>query len=141
MRDADLVGLKRFAEEFSHCWACGFEAGRSHGMQWLEVHHIAKPGRNHCRENLSRLCSLCHRAAEGERVVLDDGVRLPVLRFDHILWLKAKHDRQHYDRKVLMKLRRRRWLPKPALPPDWYVAAYCGRHVAAWRAQEWRRLA
>jgi len=121
--------LGGFAAEHSCCWACGIGDGelRADGIEYprrLVIHHIVKPGRVHQRWNLARLCSLCHDLAEGYRIVVVRGQRrqiLPRLELGNVLWLKRRHDAEHYDRMALQRhTRAGRRLPRGKIPAGWF---------------------
>lgn len=124
----DRSSLEVFAKEFDYCWACGIghkERDREIDF-WprrLEIHHIAKFNRKHGRWNLSRLCSMCHMAAEGESIRID-GVLIPKLKPEHVFWLKHRHDEENYDRTLLGEHWYHLDLPQERRPPSWYEKQY-----------------
>lgn len=116
--------LDRFAKKHRFCWACGINPKKQRDLlhdepRKLEIHHIAKHLRLHEVWNLSRLCQLCHRVAEGERVKYE-GVVIPALKAEHVFWLKQHFDRKNFD---LQRIRDQ-WrvgLPNDPIPiPGWF---------------------
>lgn len=119
-----------FMRQFRFCWACGYGKRNEPPMlvvdedgveyyRTLQNHHIVGgAGRVHCRENLARLCSLCHDLYHGARVAHNKGY-LPRLQFNHVLWLKETIDPIFYDRKRLAVMSSFR-IPTAVTIPSWY---------------------
>lgn len=133
LKAAEKRILEAFAAEHPFCWACGIGEGYPRDPmidypRHLVIHHVCKHLRVHERWNLCRLCSLCHDLAEGHRIVIvrptGRRVVLPSLSLANILWLKRRHDPEHYRRAELAEhTRPRRRLPRIAQPPTWFLVS------------------
>lgn len=101
--------LSAFAEQYPYCAVCWSRLS-------LHVHHIVGgPGRKHVRENLLRLCFLCHDS-------LHSGGGNGVTR-EQCLTAKRETDSAHYDPTALAQLRHRFHLgygPEPYSPRTMY---------------------
>lgn len=116
--------LDRFAKRHVFCWACGINPARQRDLlhddpRKLEIHHIAKHLRLHEIWNLSRLCQLCHRVAEGETVKYR-GVPIPSLKPQHVFWLKQKFDSKNFDIQRIRKQWRAGVPDDPCDIPKWF---------------------
>lgn len=122
-----------FMSQHRFCWSCGvqprsgqFWGDFSPGLEYprnLENHHICSgAGRVNVRENLARLCKLCHDLYHGARVRVD-GSLLPQLTFENLLWLKREFDVRNYNPVMLAKFRHRN-VHDPEPLPAWQVAEY-----------------
>jgi len=80
---------------------------------WLETHHIVKPGRSDEECNFFRVSALFHKIIEGERIPHPKGGYYPPITLANVLWLKQKHDPENYDPQRLMQLWGRASLPEP----------------------------
>ena len=133
-RDRDTID--QFRAEFQFCWACGCPDGFNALMEreypdypgveyvdyprHLELHHlIGGAGRKHDRRNLSMLCKLCHDVVGSYQVRRENGILIPSLRLDHMLWLKHRLDTEDYDRRYLWSLRPKS-MPPARRPPQWF---------------------
>lgn len=121
--------LERFACRWKFCWACGIcpsvqRDTTSEHKRRLEIHHICKLNRLHEDWNLSRLCSMCHGAAEGERLLDGGGEPIPMLSQAWVFWLKEIMEPRHYDFER-MELQWRVGVPDaPAPIGKWYVKQF-----------------
>ena len=131
LSDSERAMFEAFMAEHSSCWACGWEPGRVRPISrdnWaapfkLENHHIVGgSGRKHLRDNLARLCSLCHRLHHGDRIRVD-GSLLPQLTLANVLWLKARRDWTNFDVGVLDGLAIG-VMPEEEKPDPWFVDGY-----------------
>jgi len=109
----DKEVLQEFAEGFQHCWVC-FSAGP------LEIHHIeGGAARKHIRENLCRLCSLCHHKLHN--VSGEEG-----LSKGQILNAKRLADPLCFSPQALAQLRHKVGLSYGLEPlPDWAMDRRC----------------
>lgn len=116
--------LDAFAGEFCFCWACGNHGfGSFSGLDYPRhlaiAHIIGGAGRKpHDRRNLARLCTMCHDLSHGS-TIRHNGRPLPQLKLRHVLWLKHKFDREHYDRRFLRSLRPK-IMPPAQEPPRFF---------------------
>ena len=128
MTDAET--LANFAAEQHRCWACHvipdtrpwseYTTGLDHPRH-LEIHHIyGASGRKHWRENLSRLCRLCHDLAEGHQIRWF-GKPLPRLSLSNVLWLKRENDEEHFKPERLRELALSFYVPEPEELPEWFL--------------------
>jgi len=124
--EMEAAALREFADQFTSCWACGFEPGYPDGIDYwpraLVIHHICMPQRVHERYNFARLCGMCHNLSHYQQIRIADHV-VPRLDPCHVLWLKRRHDRYGHDRKKLGHFWRGE-LPKAIRPPKWYEELY-----------------
>jgi len=120
--------LDRFAKRWRYCWACGISPSKqsdslSDWPRQLEIHHIMKHRRLHEQWNLSRLCSFCHRLAEGDTIKYN-GSKVPNLLQSHVHWLKKTIDGRHYDWDRLVKQSRAGVPSGPEIVPDWFLLQF-----------------
>lgn len=108
--------LGTWSLEHDHrCAAC-------HRPRALQAHHLVK--RSRCRVdrgfNLLLLCLRCHYSAEGERVIDDQGERMPILTFAMCLGLKREADPAEWEPELLAEAYRS---PLPEIEPlsDYYT--------------------
>ena len=87
-RHSNAEVVAQFAAEFTSCWRCGTSQGK------LDVHHISRIRRWDVRENLARLCRLCHDLHHfGFGFSVDD-----------VIALKRKFDPKWFNEKRLEEL-------------------------------------
>jgi len=128
-----------FNWQFKFCWACGIPEWKVYNdgyPTYSQRHHIIRPGRVTIRENITRLCFLCHDLEQG-KCVRRFGVVLPNLSLAHILWLKQIFDTEHYDPERLAQLYGKA-LPEPERVPDWFSKQFLKWNVCShedWRAE------
>lgn len=134
--DRDLM-FEEFCEEHDYCWSCGWDA-HSGIHKWhvprLETHHVLRGAeRVQDRRNLARLCAGCHRLAHGDRIRNSRGNYFPVLKLANILWLKRKHDRDHFD-PLWFDLHTALLIPHIERPDPWFDEEYRRhRRIPSWR--------
>lgn len=111
LSDQERVMFDLFVQENPCCWSCGWRMGKQKvapdyaAPVKLENHHVVGgSGRKHLRENLARLCSICHRIFHGDRIRLDNGELIPEINLSHVLYMKRLHDPEWYDVEVLNNL-------------------------------------
>ena len=99
--------LQVFADTFSYCFVCGSEGP-------LEIHHLeGGAARQHIRENLCMLCSMCHHKVHN--VSGEAG-----LSKGQVLNAKRLCDSIHWSPRTLAGLRHRHGLPYGCEPlPTW----------------------
>ena len=128
MTDSERIMFVHFMAENQRCWCCGWQPNR--GQDYiapdyaapvrLENHHIVGgAGRKHIRENIARLCSICHRVFHGDRIRLESGKLLPEITLAHVMWMKRESDRRYYNPEKLSELSIRR-MPDPEPPSNVY---------------------
>jgi len=134
MSKATKLMYAAFVADYPFCWSCGVWDGEWHGQtldgidycRQLEIHHILRGcSRVDDRRNLSRLCTMCHALAGNASIRVADRL-LPVLKLDHVLWLKHIHD--VLDRVFLRTIGVKSWLPPSRPPPLLLKRLYLGRH-------------
>lgn len=111
-----------FIDRFRFCWACGWSGGfRAWMVPRLEnAHIVGGAGRRHDRRAIARLCAGCHRLSHGDRIVVD-GIVLPTLSLQNLLWLKQAYDPEWYDVPYLQSLRiKRAEALVPEELPEWF---------------------
>ena len=107
----EVTLFELFMRDNRCCWSCGWFRGKAKiapdyaAPVRLENHHIVGgSGRKHLRENLARLCSICHRVFHGDRIRLDNGELIPEISLANILFMKKFHDGEYYCVDVLNSL-------------------------------------
>lgn len=107
--------LQQFAETFPYCMVCGSEGP-------LEIHHLeGGAARQHIRENLCMLCSMCHHKVHN--VSGEDG-----LSKGQVLNAKRLCDSLYWSPRTLASLRRRHGLAYACEPlPSWASSRRRGR--------------
>ena len=117
-----------FMTENSCCWICGWQRGKKNPVSkeiWsaplsLENHHIVGgSGRKHVRQNIARLCSICHRVFHGDIIRITKEFVLPNITIANILYAKRSMDEKWYDVSVLNKLAIG-IMPEPVRPDSYY---------------------
>ena len=135
LTDKDRQTFSLFMDQHGHCWGCGWQPRMQRPVSrdiWagplkLENHHIVGgSGRKHLRQNLARMCSLCHRLFHGDRIRISPEVVLPNLDLSNILWLKRKRDKRWYNADMLTELAIG-VMPKPIKPDKWFISEYKSR--------------
>jgi hypothetical protein len=124
-----------FLKEHDHCWGCG-RSGRPldrpggwFGPWQIERHHIVSKPRVEDPRAIAPLCTICHRVAHGDRLIVDgERWHLPRLMTCHLLFLKRLHDPTRYDR-AWLKLHCIGRLPSAKRPPVQYVREYQSRQI------------
>lgn len=114
----DVDGRRAWAFTQKKCAACWLSSWNA--WHWLETHHIvSSAGRCDSLPNLLRACNHCHRAAEGERIMVH-GTVLPTLSIGACLTLKMESDPGNFDLARLEILYGQR-LPRPEAVPEWFL--------------------
>lgn len=113
MTTQDREMFESFMADHRWCWMCGWEVGGKRPVSsdvWaaplrLENHHIVGgAGRKHVRQNIARLCSICHRVFHGDIIRIKKDFVLPDITLANILYAKRRLDKDWYDISVLNEL-------------------------------------
>lgn len=114
-----------FSARFTNCMVCGIDPKRQirkhFPTRWLECAHILgghgqrKQKGETDRRNLLMLCKLCHDLAHHKNYRKPDRTLMPYLDRENLLWLKQKHDPDHFDLDFLAKVARQA-MPVPVKP-------------------------
>lgn len=114
----DEYDAMRYA--FFRCWACFADRKpRTYYGPWLiERAHIVNKPRKEDRRAVVMLCSVCHKANHGERIV---GHERPRLTTAMMLFLKQQFDPQWFDLQFMQGCSVR-ILPEPQTLPVEYLA-------------------
>jgi len=133
LTDQERNMFEVFIAQNYFCWSCGVDNVRRRSTEYtpgidyprdLENHHIVgASGRVHIRQNLSRLCTMCHDLVEGDCIRSESGDQMPRLTLENVLWLKMVFDPDWYDPSVIERLRHQA-VDEPLRPPIWFETEF-----------------
>jgi len=128
MTVTDREMYSTFVALFRFCWACGAaDPHRGDLFRLQNAHIVGGPGRRADRRAIARLCQRCHALNHGARIKVD-GIVLPHLMIENLLWLKMVFDNEYFDRAYLQSLRTKRLEPLvPVEPDEWFGCQWLER--------------
>ncbi len=131
---------EKFSLDNPYCWACGIEPDgarkRSKPLEGREpltyfrnlenAHIVGGYSLVHDVRVLARLCKMCHDLSHRLQIPHPKTKQryLPLLRCDHLLWLKYRHEGAPIDRQFIRDIRVSRVVPAIYKPPTWFRKTY-----------------